>query len=688
MAFAVLAHAGTRRDELTDNNVLLEAKQRVDLALDGSFGQDARGLLERCSGQEGLGRQRRLGDTHKGGRAGCQLELGLAGVDAGLYFLVVILELEQVNDRTRQHLGIPGVLYLDLAHHLTHNNLDMLIVDVNALLAVNLLDFLDEVVMHRTRVTDTQDIVRVERALVELLALLDILAILYADTRRRSQLISAGVAVLGVDDIDGLEGRALGLLDADRTRDLCQGRNLLGLARLEQFLDAGQTLGDIRTCDAAGMEGTHGQLRARLADGLGRDDANRFAQAARFARSQVHAIAVGAHALARAALQDRADLDAGQAHGDDLVGILLGHHVILGDDQVAVIVIQVVHQEAADEALVERLDGLVAFLDVLDPDALGRAAVLLANDDILRDVNQAAGQVTGVRRTQRGVGHTLSGASRGDEVLKYGQALAEVRLNRDLDGLTGGGRHQAAHASQLTDLVDRTTGARIGHHVNGVIALLLHVVLQLGGHLLGGLLPLMDNQAIALVIGDEAALVLAVDLCDLLLGLLHQGLLLVRNQHVGDGNGQRALGRILIAHRLDGVQHLGGLVKVMHADAAVNDLAELLLAAGEHDLEIEQMLVVTLDKAQVLRDTGVEDQAADGRIHDAGNGLATDGCGHADLDGRMDADDAVIISQHGLIRRGEDLAGARLVVLVDGQIVRTQDHILRRDSDRLAVLRL
>ena len=50
VAFAVLAHAGTRRDELTDNNVLLEAKQRVDLALDGSFGQDARGLLERCSG--------------------------------------------------------------------------------------------------------------------------------------------------------------------------------------------------------------------------------------------------------------------------------------------------------------------------------------------------------------------------------------------------------------------------------------------------------------------------------------------------------------------------------------------------------------------------------------------------------------------------------------------------------------
>ena len=39
------------------------------------------------------------------------------------------------------------------------------------------------------------------------------------------------------------------------------------------FFDSRQALGDIVTGDAAGVERTHGQLCARLADGLGRIDA-------------------------------------------------------------------------------------------------------------------------------------------------------------------------------------------------------------------------------------------------------------------------------------------------------------------------------------------------------------------------------------------------------------------------------
>ena len=41
-------------DELTDDDVLLQAGQRVNLALDGGFGQDTGGLLEGCGRQEGL----------------------------------------------------------------------------------------------------------------------------------------------------------------------------------------------------------------------------------------------------------------------------------------------------------------------------------------------------------------------------------------------------------------------------------------------------------------------------------------------------------------------------------------------------------------------------------------------------------------------------------------------------------
>ena len=64
------------------------------------------------------------------------------------------------------------------------------------------------------------------------------------------------------------------------------------------------------------MEGTHGQLGARLADGLGGDDTHRLAGAHRFADGQVDAVALGAHAAAGTAGQHGADL-----HLMDAVGL-------------------------------------------------------------------------------------------------------------------------------------------------------------------------------------------------------------------------------------------------------------------------------------------------------------------------------------------------------------------------------
>ena len=79
---------------------------------------------------------------------------------------------------------------------------------------------------------------------------------------------------------------------------------------------------------------------------------------------------------------------------------------------------------AADDALAKRLDGVAGVL-ALEPDAAARAAVLLEDDHVLRDVDEAARQVAGVRRAERRVGETLAGAVRRDEVLEHGEALAE-----------------------------------------------------------------------------------------------------------------------------------------------------------------------------------------------------------------------------------------------------------------------
>ncbi len=57
---------------------------------------------------------------------------------------------------------------------------------------------------------------------------------------------------------------------------------------------------------------------------------------------------------------------------------------------------------------------------------LSSAAVLLADDQILGNVYQTSGQVTGVGGTQSRIGHTFSCSMCGHEVLQYVQTLTEV----------------------------------------------------------------------------------------------------------------------------------------------------------------------------------------------------------------------------------------------------------------------
>ncbi len=129
----------------------------------------------------------------------------------------------------------PASSITDLAHHLAHDDLDVLIVDIHALLTVHLQDFLDEVVVDGGGAADAQHIVGVQRAVVQLGALLDDLAVLHQQAGVGHR-VGAGIAVVGGDD--DVQQAALGcLLEADHAGDLGDGGHLLGLAGLEQLLN-------------------------------------------------------------------------------------------------------------------------------------------------------------------------------------------------------------------------------------------------------------------------------------------------------------------------------------------------------------------------------------------------------------------------------------------------------------------
>ena len=343
-----------------------------------------------------------------------------------------------------------------------------------------------------------------------------------------------------------------------------------------------------------------------------------------------------------------ADLGGVDIEGLHQRGVVLGHHVILGDEYLVGAGLEdIADREAALDALGELLDDLTALADLRHHDALFHTAVGLADDDILADIHHAAGQIAGVGGTEGRIGQALTGASAGGKVLQHGQALTEVGLDGDLDSLTGGVGHQAAHTGQLTDLLHGTTGAGVRHHEDGVV--LVHVGGQGVSNVGGGLFPLADHQLVALLVGDEAHVVLILDLHHALFGLVDQLVLGLGHRHIRDGDGDGAAGRVLVAGGLDVVQHLGSDGEAILLDGLVDDLAQQLLAAGLGDLVVKELvggctvLVEALDKTQVLGDVAVEDDAAGGGADHMTDLHTVQLLGHADPDGLVDTDDVLVV---------------------------------------------
>ena len=249
---------------------------------------------------------------------------------------VDLAELVTVDELARQVVRVALLVHADLLEHLADDDLDVLVVDVHALGLVDLLDLADQVLLGLRPAADRQQLVRVQRPLVELRPRLDPVALGHVQTRPARERVAVLLAgVVGDDHGAGLVG-VLHRHDAAVLGDL---RQALRLARLEQLDDARQAVRDVRAGDAAGVERPHGQLRAGLPDRLRGDDADRVADHGGHAGGQRAAVARLAQAGRRLALQHRADRDQrvlvrelleqrGELGAADLVA-LLDDHVLL-----------------------------------------------------------------------------------------------------------------------------------------------------------------------------------------------------------------------------------------------------------------------------------------------------------------------------------------------------------------------
>src|SRR5258706_128265 len=191
---AVVLETRAGRDETAHDDVFLEAAEVVHLAGDSRFGEDASRLLEAGGGDERIGRKRSLGDTKEKRTARCG---AAAFADDAIIFLA---EAELVDLFLEKEVGVSNVFDFDPAHHLTNDGFDVLVVDVDALEAVDLLNGVDEIGLREFFAEDGQQIVQVGRTVDESFAGFDVFAFLNVDVdAARNRIFLAGFAVFAFD---------------------------------------------------------------------------------------------------------------------------------------------------------------------------------------------------------------------------------------------------------------------------------------------------------------------------------------------------------------------------------------------------------------------------------------------------------------------------------------------------------
>ena len=151
------------------------------------------------------------------------------------------------------------------------------------------------------------------------------------------------------------------------------------------------------------------------------------------------------------------------------------------------------------------------------------ATILFGDDDIVGNVYKTTSQITSIGGLHSGIGKTLTRTVGRNEVFQHRHTFLEVGKNRVFNDLSPFSTcflrlcHQTTHTSQLSNLVSRTTGAGVKHHINGIETLvgfghvlhygILQVVVDMS--------PGIDHLIVTLLVGNETHFVVGFHLVNL-----------------------------------------------------------------------------------------------------------------------------------------------------------------------------
>ena len=274
------------------------------------------------------------------------------------------------------------------------------------------------------------------------------------------------------------------------------------------------------------MECTESQLSTWLTDSLCSDDTHSLTQLYHTSSSQVAAVALHADTLLAFASEHRADFYTLDRRVLDCLSLSFGNLVTSSNNQFASCRVNyIMYRYTTQDTLIERRDDLIAILQSCANQTAQCTTILLSNDHIMRNVYKTTGEVTSIGCLHCGISKTFTGTVRSDKVLQHRHTLLKVGKDRVFNDLRTFSTsllrlsHQTTHTRQLLNLILRTTGSGIKHHIHSVESLVclghfLHQdITQVGVNVS----PSINNLVVTLLVGNETHIIVVGDFLNLLL---------------------------------------------------------------------------------------------------------------------------------------------------------------------------
>ena len=376
------------------------------------------------------------------------------------------------------------------------------------------------------------------------------------------------------------------------------------------------------------------------------------------------------------------------------------HNKLAVGVRIIVRIIDILYRGTPNDARLERSYFVVAFVyHGRDFDTTEGTTIFFVNDHIMRHIHQTTSKVTGIGSLKSRIRKTLTSTVGRDKVLLYRKPFEEVRSNRVLNNSPTFATtllrlsHKTTKPSQLTDLLLRTTGSGVEHHVNTIEAVV--VFFEAPHHQIreeiGSFIPDSHDFVVARLIIDFPHTVLFDNTICLSRSLCDNSLLLGRDKHILEVKGKTTKERHTIAEVLYVVKELSCASNSADLEHIFNDPLERLLP--------EEFVDIT----NLIGDKVVEHKSPNRGLYNITLRLSIhNSCiGHHYLNGLMDIYTPIVVSDIGLLCTIENGGDTFLVnnlllklLLLRSQaaelrnVVKPEHHILRRHGNRLTTSRI